>query len=129
MKITEISLSVFEAPANTSRFDLIEQNTPAKQRWTATRSLMQRTGDSVKEALHVLHVRTDEGIEGVCTVGDARYTTLQVDELAQLRTLTVGTNPFARERLFARLHAATRSMFTRPRRCEADTCQVFAKAW
>ncbi len=114
MKITEIFLSVFEVPANTSRFDLIEQNTPAKQRWTATRSLMQRTGDAMTEPLHLLHVRTDEGIEGVCTVGDARYTVMQMDELAQLRTLAIGANPFDRERLFAKLHAATRSMFTRP---------------
>lgn len=113
MKITEITLSVFELPANTARFDLIEQVTPAKQRWTATRSLMQRAGNAVTEPIHVLHVLTDEGIEGVCTVGDARYTTMTTDELAQLRILTIGADPFDRERLFAKLHAATRSMFVR----------------
>lgn len=114
MKITEITLSVFDVPANTSRFDLVEQVTPAKQRWVATRSLMQRAGDSVTEPIHVLHVRTDEGIEGIGTVGDARYTTMLPDELEQLRILTIGADPFDRERLFAKLHAATRSMFTRP---------------
>ncbi len=114
MKITEITLSIFEVPANTARFDLIEQVTPGKQRWSATRSLMQRAGNTALEPLHLLHVRTDEGIEGVCTVGDARYTVMQIDELEQLRTLALGANPIDRERLFAKLHAATRSMFTRP---------------
>ena len=114
MKITEITLSVFELPANTARFDLIEQLGPAKRRWTATRHLLQQAGDASTEPLHVLHVRTDEGIEGVCTVGDARYTTMQPGELEQLRILTVGANPLDRERLYAKLHAATRSMFTRP---------------
>ncbi len=62
----------------------------------------------------MLHVRTDEGIEGICTVGDARYTVLRPDELDQLRTLAIGADAFDRERLYAKLHAATRSMFTRP---------------
>lgn len=36
----------------------------------------------------MLHVRTDEGVEGVCRVGDARYTTMRKEELEQLRILT-----------------------------------------
>lgn len=114
MKITEIALSLFAVPTNTARFDLVEQVTPAKQRWTVTRASMQQSGGAVTEPLHVLHVRTDEGIEGVCTIGDARYTVMQPAELEQLRILTLGADPFDRERLFAKLHAATRNMFTRP---------------
>ncbi len=114
MKITKIELSIFEVAGNTPRFDLIEQNTLAKQRWIASRTLMQGAADATGEEVHVLHVGTDEGIEGVCTVGDARYTTMRVDELEQLRILTIGANPFDRELLYAKLHAATRSLFTRP---------------
>ena len=114
MKIREIQLSVFEVSGNTPRFDLVEQVTAAKQRWRAARPPKQRTGQSAREQLHVLHVLTDEGIQGDCTVGDARYTSLRADELEQLRILTVGADPFDRQRLYAKLHAATRSMFTRP---------------
>ncbi|MBI1296175.1 hypothetical protein GC175_14570 [bacterium] len=113
VKITEIFVSVFEVPANTGRFDLVEQVTAGKQRWTATRSLMQRAERQTEE-IHVLHVRTDDGIEGICTVGDARYTTMSANELEQLRILTIGSDPFDRERLYAKLHTATRSMFSRP---------------
>ncbi|MEM7128818.1 MAG: enolase C-terminal domain-like protein [Chloroflexota bacterium] len=114
MKITQINLSIFELPSNTPPFDLIEETTPAKQRWRITRSTAQLGGAKPLERLHVLHVHTDEGIEGVCTVGDARYTTMQPADLDQLRVLTVGANPFDRELLYAKLHAATRNMFTRP---------------
>ncbi|MEZ4835635.1 MAG: enolase C-terminal domain-like protein [Caldilineaceae bacterium] len=113
MKITEIFVSIFEVPANTGRFDLVEQVTAGKQRWTATRSLMQRAERQTEE-IHVLHVLTDEGIEGVCTVGDARYTTLRAQDLIQLRILAADADPFDRERLFAKLHAATRGMFAQP---------------
>ncbi len=64
--------------------------------------------------MHVLHVFTDEGVEGICTVGDARYTTMRQDDLEQLRLLAVGEDPFDRERLNSKLHAATRRMFARP---------------
>lgn len=59
-----------------------------------------------------MHVSTDEGIEGMCTVGDVRYTALAVDDLEQLRLLVIGEDPFDRERLYARLRRATRHMFT-----------------
>lgn len=114
MKITQIELSVFEIPVNTPRFDLVERNTPAKQRWTTTKPSGQRAVNASSEVIHVLHVDTDEGIQGVCTVGDARYTTMRTDELEELRILTIGANPFDRERLYAKLNAATRTMFTRP---------------
>lgn len=62
--------------------------------------------------IHVLHVKTDEGIEGICTVGDARYTTMRGEDLEQLRVLAIGEDPFDRERLFDKCTAATRGMFT-----------------
>lgn len=109
MKIESISLSVFELPGNTGSFNLHEVVTRgADRRWLP---IDQRRGN---EEIHVLHVRTDAGVEGVCTVGDARYTTLRRAELEQLRILTVGENAFDRVRLFGKLHAATRSMFSKP---------------
>ena len=108
MKITAIKISVFELPGNTSRFDLEEIVDGAHRRWH------RRHHSKASEHIHVLHLLTDEGIEGTCTVGDARYTTMRPEELEQLRILTVGEDPFDRERLNEKLHLATRSLFTRP---------------
>ncbi|MEZ4863739.1 MAG: enolase C-terminal domain-like protein [Caldilineaceae bacterium] len=108
MKIDALTLSIFALPGNTATFDLLETEEGAYRRWTPTRQ--QRT----QEEVHVLHVRTDDGVEGVCTVGDARYTTMRKEELAQLRILTLGADPLDRERLNAKLNAATRTMFSRP---------------
>ncbi|MCB0124610.1 MAG: hypothetical protein KDE58_20285 [Caldilineaceae bacterium] len=109
MKIEQILLSVFAVPGNTARFDLTEDvRNGADRRWLPT-GHQQRD-----EEIHLLHVRTDDGIEGICTVGDARYTTMRREELEQLRMLTLGENPLNRERLNSKLNAATRTMFSRP---------------
>ena len=108
MRIEAIKISVFEMPSNTSRFDMEEVEQGAWRRWVYAR------GTRVQGSVHVLHVITDEGLEGICTVGDARYTTMRPNDLEQLRLMAVGEDPFDRERLNAKLHAATRSMFTRP---------------
>lgn len=116
MKITDIKLSIFELTGNTGRFDLREEAHGASRRWVrvahGTRSDFITASHT--EQVHVLHVYTDEGIEGICTVGDARYTTMRRDDLEQLRILTLGADPFDRERLFDKLNTATRGMFTRP---------------
>lgn len=108
MKIASIKISVFDMPSNTGRFDLREVEQGAWRRWVHVRSTR------LQDAVHVLHVFTDEDLEGTCTVGDARYTTMRQDDLEQLRILAVGENPFDRERLNAKLRAATRGMFARP---------------
>lgn len=108
MKIESITLSIFEATSNTTRFNMVEQTKGARRRWVRHDST-PATGE-----IHVLHVRTDEGVEGICTVGDARYTTMRPDELEQLRIMTIGEDPFDRERLFAKLTAATRFQFSKP---------------
>ena len=92
MKITDVKLSVFEAPVPTGLFNIREQIYGASQRWVIEK--YQETSGY----LHVLHVRTDEGVEGICTVGDARYTTMRQEDLDQLRFLAVGHNPLDRER-------------------------------
>jgi L-alanine-DL-glutamate epimerase-like enolase superfamily enzyme len=57
---------------------------------------------------------TDAGIEGVCTVGDARYTLMRAEDLDQLRLLAIGEDALARERLWAKLSFATRYSFSAP---------------
>ena len=108
MKIDSIKISVFENEGNTSRFALREVEHGAYRRWLPHDQVRTREG------LHVLHVQTDEGIEGVCTVGDARYTTIRREDLEELRVLAIGEDPFDRERLYGKMRAATRSMFARP---------------
>ena len=108
MKITAIKLSVFELPATTPLFDLEQVPYGHRTRW-------QACGHRRAEApIHVLHVLTDEGLEGICTVGDARYQTMRREELEALRIMAIGQDPLDREQLDDKLRWATRSLFSRP---------------
>jgi L-alanine-DL-glutamate epimerase-like enolase superfamily enzyme len=107
MKIQSIHISVFESRALSGPFQLDETVQGARRRWH------RRALGAARDHLHVLHVRTDEGIEGVCTVGDARYRTMRTEELEALRAMCVGEDPFDRERLNEKLHLATRGLFGR----------------
>ena len=107
MKIDSIYTSVFETKSHSPPFQLVEETRGAHHRW-----LRQPLG-AAPDHLHVLHVGTDEGIEGVCTVGDARYRTMRTRDLEQLRALALGENLFDRERLNWKCHAAARGLFTR----------------
>jgi L-alanine-DL-glutamate epimerase-like enolase superfamily enzyme len=107
MTIQEVSLSVFEVDSNTGLFTMEEAVAgTGRKRWTR-----QGRGQQTRE-LHVLHVLTDDGVEGVCTVGDARYTRMRTEDLEELRFLAVGEDPVDRERLYSKCKAATRGMFT-----------------
>lgn len=108
MKITQITLTVLHLPGNTSLFSLEEAGVGVERRW------MPRSQGSADDHIHLLRVQTDAGIEGICTVGDARYTQLRRAELEELRLLCLGENPFDRERLAEKLTAATRGMFSKP---------------
>ena len=108
MKIESIGLSVFESERITTRFQLAEEGIGPRRRWVS------RNHAAVPGLLHVLHVRTDEGVEGVCTVGDARYVAMRPRDLEQLRVMAVGEDPFDRERLHDMLGVATRTMFAKP---------------
>ncbi len=109
MKITDITISVFELPREIRPFDLVETGSAADRRWVGRPVAGESTGP-----LHVLHVRTDEGIEGMCTVGDVRYTVMPRDVLEQLRVLAVESDPVDRQHLYGKLRAATRRMFVPP---------------
>ena len=71
MKVTAINISVFDLPSNTALFDLEEVPYGRRTRWQS------RSQGRAGSEIHVLHVLTDEGIEGICTVGDARYQTMR----------------------------------------------------
>ena len=108
MKITDVSISVFELPTNTPYFNLKLQQRGKRQIWRS-----QPIGNR-PDQIHILHVQTDEGIEGTCTVGDARYTTMRAVDLEHLRHLTIGEDPLDRTRLNHKLATATRHVFTMP---------------
>ncbi len=108
MKITDIRLSIFELPTQSPFFNLETEALGDRQIW---RSRPTRPGTT---EYHVLHVFTDEGIEGICTVGDARYTTMRLINLEHLRHLAIGEDPLNRIRLESKLRHATRHVFTMP---------------
>lgn len=108
MKITKISLSVFDIPAITRPFTLDEDgHSPAPR-------FIQRHAPGGREQLHVMHVMTSDGIEGICTVGDARYTRMRQEDLEQLRLLVIGEDPLERDRLHRKVAFATREAFVAP---------------
>lgn len=108
MKIAQISLSVFELPAASRRFHLEDAG------HTSALAFVRRNEAPRREEIHVLHVLTDEGVEGICTVGDVRYARMTMDDLEQLRLLAIGEDALARGRVDAKLAAATRHLFTVP---------------
>lgn len=108
MKIESIRLSVLDLPGQTSLFSLVRTREGNRFYWH------KQTAGSAEAEIHVLHVRTTEGVEGVCTVGDARYATLRPGELEQMRLLAVGQDALDRQGLQERLHYATRFAFVHP---------------
>lgn len=110
MKINAIRLSVFETKTLSPPFQLEEEVGRGQRRWVRRPAQLP---SAAQDHLHVLHVHTDAGIEGVCTVGDARYRTMRARDLEGLRALALGEDPFDRERLNEKLHLATRGLFAR----------------
>lgn len=102
MKIESIEISVFELPMYPATIQLTDIGTPPETRWR--RALM----GSSQVPVQVIRVITDEGIEGVCTVGDWRYAEMSWQQLAQLRALAIGECPLDRDRLWSKLSAAAR---------------------
>ena len=104
MKIKDIKISEFEIKDNTPYFKLRKIDN-SWEKYDLRSSLGYA---------HVMHVITDDGLEGICTVGDARYTTITVNALAHLKHLTVGEDPTKKEFLFDMLTNATRMVFMPP---------------
>ena len=66
MKITSIEISVFELPISPATTHLIESAPAPDLRWKP-----EFLGGA-PVPVQVIRVSTDEGIDGVCTVGDWR---------------------------------------------------------
>ena len=118
MKIREVTLSVFELATVTPLLALGEYGPPDARRWRPQRSgdanWWRSRGAGVTEPVHLMHVRTDAGAEGMCTVGDVRYRVMSERALAQLRALVIGEDALDRERLDAKLRRAARFAFLPP---------------
>ena len=102
MKIASIEISVFELPMYPAVSRVVEFGSPSSgSRW---KQAFPGGGDV---PIQVIKVITDDGIEGVCTVGDWRYTELNWQQIATLRELAVGEDPLNRDRLWSKLNAAS----------------------
>ncbi|MDP6667008.1 MAG: enolase C-terminal domain-like protein, partial [Dehalococcoidia bacterium] len=102
MKIDSIEISVFELPMYPATTQVIEIGTPSALRYR------QAFPAGAPVPVQVMRVVTDEGVDGVCTVGDWRYTELSWRQIAQLRELAIGEDPLDRDRLGAMLTTASR---------------------
>ncbi len=102
MKITAIEISVFELPMYPVTTQVVEMSDSTNLRWR------QAFGTGGPVPVQVIRVSTDEGIEGICTVGDWRYTEMSWRQIAQLRELAIGEDPLNRERLHSKLNMSGR---------------------
>ena len=108
MKITEVKVSVLELAGASRMFDLITMPRLRRKPWIHDLRSQERG------LIQVMHVLTDEGIEGVCTVGQVGDATITKETLEQLRLLVVGEDPLAREKLYQKLHGGTRWVYRPP---------------
>lgn len=123
MKITRVKVSVLELSAPRRLFDLVTLSGMRRDRWlhAATprprgRPPSQGRDEAAEPRAHqfVMHVLTNDGVEGVCTAESDGATRLTRDDVEQLRRLVVGEDPFDRERLYQKLHTGTRWIYRAP---------------
>ena len=102
MKIESIEISVFELPMYRSTIRAMNTGTASAPRWQSS------SASSGLIPVQIIHVKTDEGVEGICTVGDWRYTEMTPQQLDQLRQVTIGEDPLNRERIYSKLRSVAR---------------------
>ena len=102
MRITSVEISVFELPMYPIVTKVAPVGNPSELRW------QQAFPKGGVVPVQVMQVMTDEGINGICTVGDWRYTELTWRQIAQLRELVIGENPLERNLLLSKLNAVSR---------------------
>ena len=115
MEITSVEISVFELPMYPIVTQVVPVGNPSELRWQQ----VFPKGGSVP--VQVMQVMTDEGIHGLCTVGDWRYTELTWRQIAQLRELVIGEDPLERDLLLSNLKAVSR-VFEPGWYCGFDNC-------
>ena len=104
MKITEIEISVFEVPMYPAVTDVVEVSSQPHKRWKQSFSFSGPKAVPIQ----VMKVKTDDGIEGVSTVGDWRYTELTWQQISQLREIAIGEDPLKKDDLIGMLDVASR---------------------
>ena len=109
MKIEAISVTVVEHghPARLPR--IVPAGSPRRLRYTHE---WLAGGTSGLEAYELfLRVRTDDGVEGVCTCSSPELTPRMVEIL---RATVIGMDPLWREEIYQRLHLGTRWVYQPP---------------
>ena len=106
MRITEVGVTVVELPGRDSMLEIVPVPDRRRLRYTHRR----HPKEGITHELF-LRVRTDEGIEGVCTASSPGMTK---DRLELLRTQVIGADPLKREELWQRLHHGTRWVYQTP---------------
>jgi L-alanine-DL-glutamate epimerase-like enolase superfamily enzyme len=102
MKIESIEISVFELTMYPATTQVVEFGSAYDSRW---KQAFPSGGDV---PVQVIKVVTDEDVEGICTVGDWRFTELNWQQIATLKELAIGEDPLDRDRLWSKLSAASR---------------------
>ncbi len=102
MKIESIEISVFELPMYRSTIRAMNTGASVAPRWQNSNA----SSDLVP--VQVIRVRTNDGVDGVCTVGDWRYTEISSQQLGHLRQLTTGEDPLNRDRIYSKLRSVAR---------------------
>lgn len=104
MKITEIKLTILEDPEQPQ----VAQRIVEVKNLFRTQYTHQTTHSGGHARQNFIHVKTDHGIEAICT------TTMGPTQIEILRRQTLGENPMHRERLYQMLHRGTRWVYQPP---------------
>jgi L-alanine-DL-glutamate epimerase-like enolase superfamily enzyme len=106
MKIVDVSVHVVELSGRARALEIIPAGTPRRLRYT------HRWLEADKPSYErFLRVRTDDGVEGVCTCSTPELTP-QIAEV--LRQQVIGLDPLRREEIYQRLHLGTRWVYQTP---------------
>ena len=108
MKITNVKISILEAPGPRHLFELTMIPGMRRPRW------IHGTSTASSGYIQIMHVETDEGITGVCTAGEGVPGGIDRDTLDQMRALVVGEDPLDRELIYQKLHTGTRWVYRDP---------------
>ena len=108
MKITNVRVSNLELAGKNRLFDLKTISGMRRERY------VQHVSSTSPGLEQVMHVETDEGIEGVCTDTPGTHGPMTKETLEQLRHLVVGEDPLYREGLYQKLHTGTRWIYEPP---------------
>ncbi|MCD6519036.1 MAG: hypothetical protein J7M05_03825 [Anaerolineae bacterium] len=110
MKITEIKLHILEVPGREARVLHLAQ-VPGVRRIQYTHH--GRSAHRPAQEM-ILQVRTDEGVDGFCTLESQMYAGEVSRMLELLRANALGADPLAREELFQKFQLGTRWVYQKP---------------